>query len=126
MSKPTDVDLTILRKVVGDNLDKLIGDGHMIFKPSKYDWLPKWVVVECTHIYYSNYSDPKETIYSPETGKEIDKCEGIYNLTMLCTLAGYLNADYKSMFGRGSQARAIVKGINNLFNESPDTEVSHG
>jgi len=114
---PTPKQIAELMVSVRDNLDKLIGDGHSLYKPSKYSWLPKWIVVECTHTYFSNYSDFKETIYDPKTGKAIDKVEGVYNLTMLYTIAGYLNVSYKSMMGRGFQARAIVEDIKKLFKD---------
>ena len=112
---PTPEQIAELSACVRDNLDKLIGDGHTIYTRAKFNWLPKWIVDECTHVYYSNYSDPKETIYHPRSGKEIDKLEGIYNLTMLYTIAGYLKVSFESYMGRGTQARAIVESIKDHY-----------
>lgn len=88
-------------------------DGHTIFKPEFYashftpDELDKLTV-----IYKSDFSSGKSTIFDTETGEPVESLRGIYNLDFLMWLAEALGVgEYRTTFGRGSQAQVIVQAI---------------
>lgn len=90
----------------------LIGDGHTIFDPSQYEGvgLPaEWLV---DHEHMSDTSDHKSTLFVG--GKAVKSIKGIYHLTLLRQVARTMEADCSDanrMYGRGSEAQALVVAI---------------
>ena len=92
-------------------------DGHTIYDPRVLERqanLPGHSLDEYLRTYKSNIRDPKETITNNE-GHILKELKGICGLDLLYTMAAQLKIHYVSMLGRGSQAREIMKSINEKY-----------
>ncbi len=81
-------------------------DGHTIFKPGLFTkaGLPADVVEHFTRVYKSDGS-PKGTIFV--NGQPVKSLRGVSGLDLLRFLADALDVEYRSAFGRGSEAQNI-------------------
>jgi hypothetical protein len=97
-----------------------ICDGHTIFNPQAFVdvGVPQTLVDRCTHIYESNFSNPKETISGPD-GKPVNQMRGIYGLDALDSMVRDFNLQCESKFGRGFQAQVWKEALHKHLDEKP-------
>lgn len=111
----SDITKQQIKKAIED--DVIFGDGHTIYKPSVYTDhfdLPNGLIQTFT----SDTSSHKSTIYAND-GSIIPKLEGVYNLSFLEWLVRELGLTNRTQdfFGRGSQARDLVRVLTEWSNE---------
>lgn len=109
------------------NRDRLVrfaelmdGDGHSILCPfgvaENLDLGP----AEAAHlgalstVHYSHATEPKEMITSRE-GKPVSEMFGFYTLTIYRQMANDLKVEYEDKYGRGSEARSILRALRAHF-----------
>lgn len=97
------------------------GDGHGMFGPEAYS---EFFDVEAAGLLKTHHSDGtgKGTMFGDD-GQIMESCEAVYNLSFLYWLARQCDVtDYGRCFGRGSQAREIVRALQEWCEWSPKEE----
>ena len=84
------------------------GDGHTIFAPEKYN---KYFDVEHLVTDHASVGSGKHALFDLETGERMESCMGIYNLTFMYWIGEQLGLEYRTTSGRGFQAQAIHKAV---------------
>ena len=89
-------------------------DGHTIFKPEAFlDAGMPHEVVELQTRRHGSDGSPKGTIFVD--GQPVDALTGVYGLDLLRFLASALGVEYRSAFGRGTEARHIQAALHLHF-----------
>ena len=94
----------------------LVGDGHSLFGPERYDEVgfPEGFLPVHTHVSGEHY---KEMIFV--NGEPVVSMEAVYHLELLLKIVGALGLKYPSARGRGFQASECVDTIKAYLDE-PD------
>lgn len=96
-------------------------DGHSIRDPGDFllVGVPPEIVEHYTEALESDFTDPKQTIHSAETGRPIGAVVGVYGLHVLEGMVNDFRLKYEHKLGRGSQARAYQEAITAYLAKTP-------
>jgi len=99
-----------IKKALEDQV--IFGDGHGIYSPDIYEGF------DVSSLIHTHKSDgtPKGTIFADD-GSIMEESHGVYNLTFLNRLVNQLGLEYRSAFGRGTEARNMVEAIRKWVEE---------
>ena len=100
-----------IRKAIDDGT--IVGNGHAIIAPEHY------AAFDVSHLegtHESDFSTGKTTIYDDDV-IPLESVEGINNLSFLYSLVLQLDLEYRSYFGRGTQARELVEVLDRWASE---------
>ena len=93
-------------------------DGHTVWAESVLKAFPKPLQERFTRTHRSNKRDPKSTMFGAD-GRIIEQLKGVYGLTVLRCICDDLEISVSSYLGRGFQAQASTKAINEFFAKEP-------
>lgn len=92
-------------------MSTLNGSGHDIVSPEELikEGVPTHIVKSLTQTFRSDMSDPKSAIFVD--GKLVKSLRGVHSLRLYEEACSILNLEYKSYYGRGSQAQACHEAL---------------